>query len=194
MWQMTARRTAARLHAENPYDVIHHLTWTVLRWPSFLGGLGPRFLFGPVGGGQSTPWRLRRGFPNRGWKFEIKRDLLNMCSRFDPMVLRCLAQADAILVTDKATYRHVPAWWRGKTFLVADIYAPSVAAGNELLSADIARAPSILFAGRLEYWKGVQFALGAVARLREHIAGLSFTIAGGSQRKATSALLLRNWV
>ena len=56
----------------------------------------------------------------------------------------------------------------------------SVSAGKELPSQpNIARAPSILFGGRLEYWKGVQFALGAVARLREHIAGLSFTIAGG---------------
>lgn len=79
-WQMTARKTAAWLHAENRYDVIHHLTWTGLRWPSVLGGLGPRFVFGPVGGGQSTPWR--RGFPDRGWKFEIKRDLCNICSRF----------------------------------------------------------------------------------------------------------------
>jgi len=179
MWQMTAQKTAARLHAENSYDVIHHLTWTVLRWPSFLGGLGPRFVFGPVGGGQNTPWRLRKGFPNRGWTFEIKRDLGNICSRFDPMVLRCLAQADAILVTDKATRRHVPPWWRDKTFLVADIYAPPVSVGDEAHSPGTARAPSILFAGRLEYWKGVQFALGAVARLRGHVPGLSFTIAGG---------------
>lgn len=178
MWQITARKMAARLQAENPYDVIHHLTWTVLRWPSFLGGLGPRFVFGPVGGGQSTPWRLRRGFPNRGWKFEIKRDLINVCSRFDPMVLRCLAQADAILVTDNATYHHVPLWWRDKTFLVADFYSPPVSPLAELLSANMIKKPSILFAGRLEYWKGVQFALGAVARLRERIPGLSFTVAG----------------
>ena len=51
--------------------------------------------------------------------------------------------------------------------------------GGAPLSANIARVPSILFGGRLEYWKGVQFALGAVARLRERIPGLSFTIAGG---------------
>jgi glycosyltransferase involved in cell wall biosynthesis len=179
MWQLTARRAAARLQAERPYDVIHHLTWTVLRWPSFLGGLGPRFVFGPVGGGQGTPWRLRQGFPDRGRKFEIKRDLSNICSRIDPMVLRCLAQADAILVTDDATYRHVPTWWRRKTFLVADIYAPSVmAAAAGTSPGQPSGAPSILFAGRLEYWKGVQIALGAVARLRQQTADFTFTIAG----------------
>lgn len=178
-WQMTARKTAVRLHAENPYDVIHHLTWTVLRWPSFLGGLGPRFVFGPVGGGQGTPWwRLRQGFPNRGWKFEFKRDVGNICGRFDPMVMRCLSQADAILVTDEATYHHVPAWWRNKTYLVADIYAPTLSPEDDIASANITKAPSLLFAGRLEYWKGVHFALGAVARLRDRISGLSFTVAG----------------
>lgn len=178
MWQITARKTALRLQAENPYDVVHHLTWTALRWPSFLGGLGPRFVFGPVGGGQSTPWRLRKGFPDRGWKFEIKRDLLNICSRFDPMALRCLAQADAILVTDNASYRHVPAWWRDKTHLVADIYAPSVARGDAPPADGGEKVPSILFAGRLEYWKGVHLALGAIARLRRQVAEFSFTIAG----------------
>ncbi len=193
MWQVTARKVVARLNAEQPFDVIHHLTWTVLRWPSFLGGLGPRFVFGPVGGGEATPWRLRRGFPGRGWKFEIQRDLLNIFSRFDPMVLHCLSKADAILVTDRATFRHVPVWWHAKTSLVADIYAPSVAVPHSQADTEISRAPSILFAGRLEYWKGVQLALGAVARLQTDIPDLSFTIAGegpeeGYLRKIASEL------
>lgn len=178
MWQVTARKLVAKLNAERPFDVIHHLTWTVLRWPSFLGGLGPRFVFGPVGGGETTPWRLRQGFPSRGWKIEIQRDILNICSRFDPMVLYCLSKADAILVTDHATLRHVPVWWHKKTSLVADIYAPSVAGPPSQVDTEGSKAPSILFAGRLEYWKGVQLALGALARLRMEIPDLSFTIAG----------------
>jgi glycosyltransferase involved in cell wall biosynthesis len=178
VWQMTARKLVAKLHAETPFDVIHHLTWTVLRWPSCLGGLGPRFIFGPVGGGQSTPWPLRRGFPLRGWKFELKRDVANLLSRFDPMVLRCLAQADAILVTDEATRRHVPAWWRGKTFVTGDVYAPSVTSEHRPPAEGNGPELAILFAGRLEYWKGAQLALGAVARLRRHVPRLAFTIAG----------------
>ncbi len=177
-WQMTARKVAAELHAKNHYDIIHHLTWTVLRWPSFLGGLGPRFIFGPVGGGESAPWRLRQGFPRRGTAFEIKRDLLNLASRLDPMALRCLALADVILVTDEATRRYVPPWWRGKARLVPDIYAPLALGEPVFLSKASPSGPSILFAGRLEYWKGVQFALGAVSRLRGRIPGLSLTIAG----------------
>ena len=54
-WQMTARSRVRRMLRDQDFDVIHHLTWTVLRWPSFLGGLGPRFVFGPVGGGAAAP-------------------------------------------------------------------------------------------------------------------------------------------
>lgn len=178
MWQMTARGVVSRLNAEQPFDVIHHLTWTVLRWPSFLGGLGPRFIFGPVGGGEATPWRLRRGFPSRGWKVEIQRDILNVCSRFDPMVWHCLSKADAILVTDHATYRHVPLWWHNKTSVVADIYAPSATSPPAQIANATSKAPSILFVGRLEYWKGVQLALAAVARVHTDIPDLTFTITG----------------
>lgn len=178
LWQMTARKVAAALHAENRYDVIHHLTWTVLRWPSFMGGLGPRFIFGPVGGGENAPRRLRQGFPPRGTTFEFKRDLLNLASRLDPMALRCLAQADVILVTDEATRRHVPPWWRAKAHVVTDIYSPPILSEPMLSPAPPAGGPSILFAGRLEYWKGVQLALGAVSRLQGHVPGLSLTIAG----------------
>jgi hypothetical protein len=48
-------------------------------------------------------------FSRSGWKFDFKRDLANLFSRFPPMVLRCLAQADAILVAGERTNRHVPA-------------------------------------------------------------------------------------
>jgi glycosyltransferase involved in cell wall biosynthesis len=184
LWQLTARKTVARLHANQPFDVINHITWTVMRWPSFLGGLGPRFVFGPVGGGQGTPWRLRKGFPSRGWRFELKRDLGNIVSRVDPMVMTCLARADAILVTDEATYRQVPAWWRSKAHVVAAFYAPPVLAQAPPVPAEEAKIPSILFAGRLEYWKGVQIALAAVARLRKRIGEVTFTIAGEGPEEA----------
>jgi glycosyltransferase involved in cell wall biosynthesis len=181
-WQITARRRVAQLQAEQPFDVIHHLTWTVLRWPSFLWGLGPRFVFGPVGGGEGAPWPLRRGFPRRGWKVELQRDVINMWSRIDPLVLLCLKNADAILVTDEATRRHVPSRWHGKTTVVADIFAPLVR--NDAIRAGARAAPAILFAGRLEYWKGAQLALGALAKLRVDIPHASLTIAGSGPEES----------
>ncbi len=176
-WQITARRTVARLLDERSFDVIHHLTWTVLRWPSFLGGLGPRFVFGPVGGGEVAPHPLRASLPDSGRHSERIRDAINFASRFDPMVRGCLKRADAILVTDDATARHVPTRLRDKTFVVADIFAP-----EGIVTAPPARddgaGPALLFAGRLESWKGPQLAVGALAELRQRLPGARLSIAG----------------
>ena len=182
LWQFTARRAAARLVAREPADVIHHLTWTVLRWPSCLGGLGPRFVFGPVGGGEVAPWRLRRGLPRRGWSTELKRDLINLWSRVDPLVRFCLRRADVILVTDEATLRHVPLRHRAKAVVVADVFAPPVPSATRRVRRT--GPPAILFAGRLEYWKGAQLALGAVTHLRAHHPGLTFSLAGTGPEEA----------
>ncbi len=180
LWQLTARRRVRALQADHPFDVIHHLTWTALRWPSFLGGLGPRFVFGPVGGGESTPRALRKDFPARGRRAELKRDFANFVSRFDPLVWQCLARADVVLVTDEATRRHVPQPLRHKTRLMADIATPPVTA-PPALAVDRTR---LLFAGRLEYWKGAQLALGALARLRMRQPEATLTLAGSGPEDA----------
>ncbi|WAJ27955.1 glycosyltransferase family 4 protein [Antarcticirhabdus aurantiaca] len=180
-WQLTVRRTAAALLARAPFDVVHHLTWTVLRWPSFLGGLGPRFVFGPVGGGQGSPKPLRKGLPRRCLRAERRRDAINLWSRVDPLVLGALSRADAILVTDAATLRHVPVWLRGRAHVVVDVTAPPA---RRAIERPAREDPAILFAGRLEGWKGVHLALGAVARLRRHRSGLVFTVAGSGPEEA----------
>lgn len=183
-WQITARRTVRRLLDERSFDVIHHLTWTVLRWPSFLGGLGPRFVFGPVGGGEVAPRPLRASLPDWGRRAERIRDTINFASRFDPMVRSCLRRADAILVTDDATAGHVPARLRDKTFVVADIFAPDGVEAALTARRDDGQGPALLFAGRLESWKGPQLALGAIAVLRQRLPGARLSIAGSGPDEA----------
>lgn len=176
-WQMTARRTVKAAHRIAPFDVIHHVTWTVLRWPSFLGGIAPRFVLGPVGGGQGSPRALRDNMPEHGKKRELKRDIINAVARFDPLVLWSVASADEVLVTDEATRKSIPRRWRRKVSLVADIYAPRVST-PALDQDDRPLTPDLLFIARLEYWKGAQLALGAVARLLSRQPDTRLTIVG----------------
>ena len=173
-WQMTARGRVRRMLRDDSFDVIHHLTWTVLRWPSFLGGLGPRFVFGPVGGGAVAPPALRPSFPPGGVRRERLRDLINAVSRFDPMVRSCLRKADAILVTDPATRALVPARHHPRTHVVADILAPPPMPFVTRIGGD----PTLLFVGRLEYWKGAHLAVMTLAALRAQNPGARLTIAG----------------
>ena len=59
LWQREALPLAQALHREQPFDLVHHLTWGGVRAPTFLGTLGAPLIIGPVGGGETSPAGLR---------------------------------------------------------------------------------------------------------------------------------------
>ena len=63
LWQYSLLPFACSLHRDHHFDLAIHLTYGVFRHPSFLGFLGIPFVFGPVGGGEDAPWRLKKSFP-----------------------------------------------------------------------------------------------------------------------------------
>ena len=67
---------------------MHHVTYAGLRAPSFMGRLGIPFIFGPVGGGERAPWRLRRGYSLPGLLHDTLRDVANFLTRFVPFMIR----------------------------------------------------------------------------------------------------------
>jgi len=46
------------------FDFIHHVTFASLRFPSFLSLYNIPFIYGPVAGGDTIPFRLRKKFSN----------------------------------------------------------------------------------------------------------------------------------
>lgn len=190
LWQITARDLVRRLHAERPFDVIHHVSWTVLRWPTFLGGLGPKTIFGPVGGGERCPVALREGFSPRAWLEEVVRDGLNGWARIDPLQHWGLRGVDTILVTDEATRRAVPRWCRGRAQIWCDTYAPVRGAEAPLRSARPSGTPlRAVVCARQEYWKGVHLAIGAIGLLEAAGLAVELTILGHGRDEADFAAL-----
>jgi hypothetical protein len=58
LWQGTVLREARRLDSEVGFDAAWHLTMSTVWLGSLLPLLGRPFVYGPVGGGVGTPWRL----------------------------------------------------------------------------------------------------------------------------------------
>ncbi|MEX0628454.1 MAG: hypothetical protein WD230_07475, partial [Cucumibacter sp.] len=152
LWQWLAWRTAQQLHRQMPFDLVHHITFGAVRFPSFMGGLGIPFVFGPAGGGESAPSALRRGFPLRGKLVDALRDLLNRLVAFDPLVLATLRRARLILIRTQGDLAVVPRRFHPKVFRVSEvgIRCPQPKPVH-------VRAPGsvrFLYAGRLLYLKG----------------------------------------
>ncbi len=177
LWQWGAYRVAKRLHREMPFDLVHHITWGGLRQPSFMGNLGIPFVFGPVGGGEKAPWRLRIGYPLRGWALDAVRDLMNLAVRFDPFMRHTFRRATYIYVKTPETGRLIPAEFQSKVSCALEIgidLPQPGRMGNER-NADKFR---ILYVGRLLYWKGMHLGLQAFAKLTRSHPDARLTIVG----------------
>lgn len=176
-WQWTVRAVARKLHAEIGFDLVHHVSWGVVRQPSFLGDLGVPLVFGPVGGGERTPWKMRDGFSAKGHALEILRDMLNGAVRLDPMMHRTFAQASAILCKTSESAALVPKTYQAKTRVFLEVFAdPETQTGAR---PDIAQRPfRVLYVGRLLHWKGAHLALAAFARLAAADPDARLTLVG----------------
>ena len=75
VWQWRVAELARRLDAESPFDVLHHASYGSLLGGSFLWRLGRPIVFGPTGGGQTTPPAFREDFGS-AWPAEALRDLV----------------------------------------------------------------------------------------------------------------------
>lgn len=57
-WQNSARAVVQRLHQENNFDLLHHVTFAAFRYPTVIWGQGVPCIWGPVGGIESIPMAL----------------------------------------------------------------------------------------------------------------------------------------
>src|SRR5262249_9423070 len=58
MWRRAVIAASKRLLATEPIDLIHHVSWSTVSWPPLLWQTGKPFVWGPIGGGQTLPWRF----------------------------------------------------------------------------------------------------------------------------------------
>ncbi len=102
VWQWRVAELARRLDAESPFDVLHHASYGSLLGGSFLWRLGRPIVFGPTGGGQTTPPAFREDFGS-AWPAEALRNLVvRRLARFAWPAMRC-ARSATVLSTNEET-------------------------------------------------------------------------------------------
>lgn len=182
-WQYALLPFARRLHREHRFDLAIHLTYGVFRHPSFLGFLGIPFVFGPVGGGEDAPWRLKRAYPWRDKLASLARRLLNLSAKFNPFLWLALSRADLILVRTAETARALPPPFVRRAVEHQEIGTPAHGRRGPLPRRAADAPLEVLFAGRLLCLKGIHLALRAVAQARASGADIRFTIIGSGPRE-----------
>lgn len=176
-WQLGLLFYVRRLHKQRPFDYCHHLSYGVFRQASLLGFAGPKFVFGPVGGGEDAPWRLKKSMPAGEKLREAARAVVNRIAVCNPLWHLAVRKADLVIARTPETLARFPRAVQERTFLAQESGSPT----TELPIASCWQdgAPiELLFAGRLLGLKGVHFAVRAVAALRERGRNVRLTVVG----------------
>lgn len=176
LWQWGAAKLALELHRTFSFDLVHHLTFGTIRFPSFMGRLGVPFIFGPAGGGERAPKALRRGYPLRGKILDVVRDVSNALVKLDPLMRMTYRQADRILLRTPDSAAVIPRSVRFKVECMSDIGAHAISIGLRRNRTD--RGLRLVYVGRLLYWKGMHIGLPAFARLLKVHPDARLTILG----------------
>src|SRR5208337_2626733 len=182
LWQREALRVARTLHREHPFDLVHHLTWAGVRAPTFLGMLGVPLIIGPVGGGETSPGKLRDRFPLRGRVLEGLRDLSNATIELNPIARQGLRNADVIFARTADTKNLLSPPLRAKTYVQMELGVTPAQIGAPRPIRPMPRR--LLYAGRLLYWKGVHIAIEAMSRLVAYMPDAQLTIVGNGPEEA----------
>ena len=177
LWQIGAYRLAKKIHKKENFNLVHHVTFGAIRLPSFMWMLRIPFILGPVGGGETAPWKLRLGYSIKGLILDIVRDILNFLTKFDLFTFMNFRIADEIYVKTPETMEMIPKKYLKKTKLLIEIGINSESNHIDYFSASH-QPLRLIYVGRFIYWKGMHVGLLAFAMLSKLDSGVRLTMVG----------------
>lgn len=174
LWQRSARDVVARLHQENRYDLMHHVTFAGFRYPTAIWGHGVPTIWGPIGGIESIPLPLLPWRHLASLNHEMLRNANNLLQAAPFHVLPKRARATTLILVSTREMR--------QTF--ADLgFESEVMPTIGLNPAELPFQPHrqiegplrLLFVGNVISLKGIDLALDAV---RQSEISAIFTVIG----------------
>lgn len=190
LWQIGIYLRARRLAKEVTFDLAHHITFVNYWLPSLLALLPIPFIWGPVGGGESSPSSFRASFSRRGRFYERARDLARRVARWDPFVRLTARRAKLGLATTVDTAQKMCALGCRNVVL----YSEAGLSEQDILH--LAALPPhntapfrVISIGRLLHWKGFDLGLRGFALAAQQIPNVEYWIMGdGPERNPLKQL------
>ncbi|PWU24590.1 MAG: hypothetical protein C5B48_05620 [Candidatus Rokuibacteriota bacterium] len=181
-WKGVAAKKLYALHALEPYDIVHHLSYGNVWFTPIGGELGVPFVVGPLNGGPRVPLSLYPLLGLRGGLRESARLVFRLVRSLDPRVRRAWSRADVVVAANHETIELLSRDKRQRARLQTNsITTTSLTQWREErrpdANSDVAEVvpKSLLAAGRLLPWKGFALALYALKELPDW----RLTVVGG---------------
>ena len=114
-WQIGIINVAKRIIKEEHIDYILHLTFGSMWMPTFLPILSPKFIWGPMGGGECVPFSFIGVLPFKQRIVQMFRYILNYSTIINPLILLPACKAKVILARTPNTKAIMPFFTKKKT-------------------------------------------------------------------------------
>ncbi|RMF24132.1 MAG: glycosyltransferase [Cyanobacteria bacterium J083] len=165
LWQLAAYLTARKLHQQINFALVHHITYVRYSTPSFLSLLPIPFLWGPVGGGETTPPSFWQDFSWRGKVYEILRSLVHQIGERDPFTRLTASRSVLTRATTKDTATRLESMGASQV----QICSESGLSQQEIEFLGLLPLPPdhsirLISLARLLHWKGLHLSIRAFAQ------------------------------
>jgi glycosyltransferase involved in cell wall biosynthesis len=180
LWQIKAYQIARPLHRLQSFDLVHHVTYCTYLKSSFLVYLPVPFVWGPLGGGESTPSPLFKALDTQEqWK-ERFRSLVRTVSVFNPFLRLTILKSSICWAATDDTAKQLLRLGHRNVHVLSSVlwlddlpnlkqgaaeYSDSPDSGYVSNSPELTELGVIRFMsiGRLISWKGFHLSLQAFA-------------------------------
>jgi glycosyltransferase involved in cell wall biosynthesis len=166
LWHWGALKAGRRLQEKMRFDVVHHVTYGSIHVPSQLWRLGLPTVFGPLGGGQTAPFRMLSYFGRSGVS-ELFRTMLTKSLAYSPWHRRWIREMSLVIASNHETQRVVERFGYGRVERGFDVAVPaSFLSSHPRRFTTRSEVTRLLWVGRIIPRKGLAIALDALASVR----------------------------
>lgn len=177
LWQLNLHKYIAQ-HVHRPFDVVHHVTYGRFWTPSSLYKTNVPFIFGVVGGGETTPSSMFPFFRKKGYMAEaIRNTVVHACSSL-PVARKTVSAASIAYVTTQQTAEKLKSMGARDVRVAHQVeITPQKLAYFKGIAQSVNPDPQQLVfisVARPLPWKGIQIGLQAFAEA--HLEGSEYWI------------------
>lgn len=163
IWQFLAARIGRRLHQEVQFDLVQHVSFERYWMHSAGAAIGPPFLFGPVGGGETWPLSMKADMTLRDRLQTVCWSIARTVMELDPFFRRTLKRTLAAIPSVDATKKRLQRLGV-RTLDVMVCVAPKPILPSTTLSPSSDNTFRFVSIGRLPKWKGCHLGIRAFAK------------------------------
>jgi len=187
-WQLQALELARKLHAEKPFDLVHHLNVIGFREPGYLWQMGIPFFWGPVSGAPMVPPSFFDDFsPKERFRWRSRNLVNRLQIRRGGRPALAAGAATKVWAVSREDCEMIRGWGvTAEPMLETGCFAPGSRPPRSLSTGEPLR---ICWSGLFQGIKALPVVLRAVAALRSQGAGCVLEVLGdGPEAAAWKAL------